>query len=73
MLAVPTVAIDKNMSKAKIDSELEISCKAEGNPPPNVVLEVGPFRAEGRAEVRLLIAVTRNAFFNILLLYLSLL
>ena len=61
VLAVPTVAIDKNLSKARFESELEITCKSEGNPPPNVLLEVGEFRAEGRGEVRLLIAFSRNA------------
>jgi hypothetical protein len=60
VLAVPTVAIDKSLSKARMDSELEITCKSEGNPQPNVLLEVGEFRAEGQGEVRLLIALSRN-------------
>ncbi|CBY39657.1 unnamed protein product, partial [Oikopleura dioica] len=59
VLAVPTVEIDKSLSEGRIDSELEITCKSEGNPAPNVMLEVGEFRAEGLGEVRLIIAFTR--------------
>ena len=67
VLAVPTVEIDKSLSEGRIDSELEITCKSEGNPAPNVMLEVGEFRAEGLGEVRLIIAFTRNAFLFIYL------
>ncbi|CAG5113610.1 Oidioi.mRNA.OKI2018_I69.chr2.g7700.t1.cds [Oikopleura dioica] len=49
VLAVPTVAIEK-LSQARVDSELEITCKSEGNPPPKVFLEVGNFKAEGLGE-----------------------